>query len=83
MSDLVYLLIIIYNTWNLCVCVFQVNLRPPGGQYIHYVAPTTIQVAHLCSRGFQPLHLGLWLDWHSKYFNRVCAQKKAFTIWSC
>ena len=33
-----------------CVCVFQVNLRPPGGQYIHYVAPTTIQVAHPWSR---------------------------------
>jgi len=31
------------------VCVFQVNLRPPGGQYINYVAPTTIQVAHPCA----------------------------------
>ncbi|XP_034095978.1 putative tRNA (cytidine(32)/guanosine(34)-2'-O)-methyltransferase isoform X1 [Gymnodraco acuticeps] len=25
--------------------------KPPGGQYIHYVAPTTIQVAHPCSTG--------------------------------
>ena len=50
MSDLVYLLIITHMEF-VCVCVFQVSLRPPGGQYIHYVAPTTIKVAHPCSRG--------------------------------
>ena len=35
-----------------CVCVLHVNLRPPGGQYINYVAPTIIQVAHPWYRAY-------------------------------